>query len=230
VLLAELRAEGHEAGAGIHAPEAVRVAGADPRGLSAVADGRAVPQDEASMMVVHATGVRSGDRALDLCSGPGGKATHLAQLGGDVVAVELHPHRADLVRSVADRLGVHVEVVVGDGRDVDVGDGYDVVLVDAPCTDLGTGRRRPEVRWRRTPDDVVALAELQRQLLVAAAGRVRPGGGLTYSVCTWTRAETEGVAEVIAGDPNWTELSRRQLWPHRDGTDGMFVASFRRHD
>ncbi|MBW3664002.1 MAG: hypothetical protein KY469_12945 [Actinobacteria bacterium] len=229
-LVTELQAQGHEADAGTWAPEAIRVPGADPRALAAVSEGRAVPQDEASMFVVHSMGVRPGDRTLDLCAGPGGKSTHLAQLGADVVSIELHPHRAELIRSLAERLGVRVDVVLGDARDVDVGDGYDQVLVDAPCTDLGTGRRRPEVRWRRTPTDVAALSELQRELLLAGASRVAPGGRLTYSVCTWTGPETDGVVEVIADRPGWTQRSRRQLWPHRDATDGMFVASFQRDE
>lgn len=226
-LVAELREAGTEPERGRLAPEAIRVAGADPRSLAAVSEGRAVPQDEASMIVAHATGAGPGVRLLDLCAGPGGKAIHMASLGATVVAVELHEHRAALVREVAARVGVDVQVVTGDARTVDVGDGFDAVLVDAPCSDLGTGRRRPEVRWRRTPDDVTELARLQRDLVRSGAARLRPGGTLTYSVCTWTTAETTALAGSLASD-GLVELERQQLWPHRDDTDGMFLATFQR--
>ncbi len=245
-LIEELRAEGLEAVVG-EVDEAVRVPGADPRRLDAVAAGRAVPQDEASMRVAHASGVRPGSSVLDLCAGPGGKATHLARLAGavrgepgpggadepPVVAVELHPHRAQLIRDAARSQRVAIDVRVGDATEppLSPGETFDVVLVDAPCTGLGTGRRRPEVRWRRTPDDVDDLAALQRSLLSAAAARVAPGGQLTYAVCTWTGAETDGVADAFEASPaatGFTATGRRQLLPDRDDTDGMFIATWRR--
>ncbi len=234
-LVAELAAAGLDASAGMH-PAAVRVPGADPRRLAAVADGRAVPQDEASMWVVTATGVAAGATVLDLCAGPGGKSTYLASLAGPagaVTAVELHPHRARTVAEAAERLGVDIEVVVGDAADPPLPPEarYDVVLLDAPCTGLGTGRRRPEVRWRRSPEDAATLASLQRRLLAAAAARVAPGGRLTYSVCTWTAAETDGVAGWFDGHAAGSDLAageRRQLLPDVEGTDGMYVASWQR--
>lgn len=232
-LIAELRAAGVDAGPG-RLPQAVRAPGADPRRLLAVADGRAVPQDEASMRVVEATGAGPGDRVLDLCAGPGGKSTYLAQLvapEGRVVAVERHPHRATLIRDAAARVGVEVEVHVADAtRPPLPGVGpYDVVLVDAPCTGLGTGRRRPEVRWRRDPEDTAELATLQRELVAVAAGQVRPGGTLTYSVCTWTAEETAAVAATVdAREDAFQPLGRTQLLPDSDDTDGMYLATWRR--
>jgi 16S rRNA (cytosine967-C5)-methyltransferase len=233
-LLAELEAAGVDAIAGA-APDAVRAPGADPRRLDAVREGRAVPQDEASQQVVLATGAGPGDRVLDLCAGPGGKTTYLAAAvgpgGPPVVAVELHPHRAEMVRAAAERQGLAVEVHVGDGVAPPLPEDarYDVVLLDAPCTGLGTGRRRPEVRWRRTPDDVADLAELQRRLLRAAADRVAPGGRLVYSVCTWTAAETTDVAAWLdAQVPDLTAGERRQLLPDADDTDGMYLATWER--
>jgi 16S rRNA (cytosine967-C5)-methyltransferase len=234
-LVAELRADGLDARPG-EDPAAVRVPGADPRRLRAVAEGRAVPQDEASMRVARLTGARAGDRVLDLCAGPGGKATHLAGLvGADglVVGVELHPHRAELVRQAAARQGVAIDVRVGDAADppLDPDERFDVVLLDAPCTGLGTGRRRPEVRWRRTPDDARELAAVQRRLLDAAAARVAPGGRLTYAVCTWTAAETLQVAGWFDDAHGSTFLAgpRQQLLPDEHDTDGMYVATWTRH-
>lgn len=230
-LLAELAAAGIEARPG-SVPEAIRAPGADPRRLDAVREGRAVVQDEASMQVARATGASAGDRVLDLCAGPGGKATHLARLvgpTGHVRAVELHPHRARLVSEAAARQRVDVEVVVADARTLPAEPVHDVVLLDAPCTGLGTGRRRPEVRWRRTPEEVTELAALQRELLAVAATMTAPGGALTYAVCTWTAAETEGVADAFDADADgFTRGETIQLLPDQHDTDGMFIATWRR--
>jgi 16S rRNA (cytosine967-C5)-methyltransferase len=233
-LLAELHEAGVPASAG-RAPDAVRAPGVDPRRLDAVAAGRAVPQDEASQRVVLAADAQPGDRVLDLCAGPGGKTTYLAAAVGPdgpaVTAVELHPHRAAMVRDAAARQDASVEVLVGDAAAPPLADDarFDVVLLDAPCTGLGTGRRRPEVRWRRTPQDAADLAELQARLLRAGADRVAPGGRLVYSVCTWTEAETDAVADAFARDrPDLLAVSREQLLPDLDDTDGMFVAVWRR--
>lgn len=226
-LVDELRTAGLDARPTLHAPDGVRVPGADPRRLACVAEGRAVPQDEASMLVARATGTAARDRVLDLCAGPGGKTGHLAALagpGGHVIAVEVHEHRATQVREVAARLGVDVDVRVADGRTVQLEAPVDVALVDAPCTGLGTGRRRPEVRWRRTPGDMAALAQLQVDLVVHAAAQVRPGGRLTYAACTWTTAETTDVVDRVErelGD-RVVRVDSRQLGPDTDDTDGMF--------
>lgn len=233
-LLAELHDAGVPATAG-GAPDAVRAPGVDPRRLDAVAAGRAVPQDEASQRVVLSADVRPGDRVLDLCAGPGGKTTYLAAkvgpAGPPVTAVELHPHRAAMVRDAARRQGCAVEVLVGDALvpPLPVDARFDVVLLDAPCTGLGTGRRRPEVRWRRTPQDATDLAALQGRLLRAAADRLAPGGRLVYSVCTWTEAETDAVADgFVAERSDLHAVSRVQLLPDRDDTDGMFIAVWQR--
>ncbi len=234
-LVAELVAAGLDATPTPHAPEGVRVPGADPRRLPAVLEGRATPQDEASMLVTRATRVTAGDHVLDLCAGPGGKAAHLAQLVGEegrVIGIELHPHRARLIDETARRLGVRVDVRVGDATapPLAADETFDVVLLDGPCTGLGTGRRRPEVRWRRAATDVADLATLQRRLLDVAVRRTRPGGHLTYSVCTWTAGETTAVVEdlLAAEGDRLTLVEQRQLLPHADGTDGMFVATFQR--
>jgi 16S rRNA (cytosine967-C5)-methyltransferase len=173
--------------------------------------------------------------------GPGGKAALLAALGLDVVGLELHETRAHLVA----RSGV--AVAVGDGRVPPFRAGSaDRVLLDAPCSGLGALRRRPEARWRRTAADIEPLALLQAALLRSALRLVRPGGVVAYATCSPHPRETTGVLERVLGDPtvdveqvdvrpllpaNMPALGAGptvQLWPHRHGTDAMFLALLRR--
>lgn len=245
-LLAELRSGGVDASAGRLAPEAVRAPGAHPGSLAAVAEGRATVQDEASMVVARVTGadLPGGSEVLDACAGPGGKSTHLAALGHRVTALDVHDGRARLVRDAAARLGVGatVRVAVADATRPPLGPGaVTAALVDAPCTGLGTVRRRPEVRWRQSPDALGRLARLQLGLLEAAAKLVAPGGRLVYSVCTWTQAETADVVEAfLAGNGDRFRLAvsvgappaaggpDAQLDPDAHETDGMYVATLTR--
>lgn len=220
--------------------------------LDAVREGLAIVQDEGSQLVALAL-TRAvldgpdGGRWLDLCSGPGGKSVLLGGLavfeGAVLDAVEHNEHRADLVRRAVD--GLPVTVHTADGRAAPLPDAaFDRVLLDAPCTGLGALRRRPEARWRRRPDDVAALATLQRALLSAALRHVRPGGVVAYVTCSPHLAETIGVVTpVLRRHPGVTLLDARellpglpglgsgptvQLWPHRHGTDAMFLAVLRR--
>ncbi|GEL26489.1 methyltransferase [Pseudonocardia sulfidoxydans NBRC 16205] len=220
--------------------------------IDAVAEGLAAVQDEGSQLVALAltraelTGDDTG-RWLDLCAGPGGKATLLGGLaaldGGTVDAVEQSEHRADLVRRAVD--GLPVTVHTADGREAPLPDGeFDRVLVDAPCTGLGALRRRPEARWRRSPEDVAGLARLQRELLTAALRHVRPGGVVGYVTCSPHLSETAGVVtavlrrrddverldarEFFPGVPDLGDGPAVQLWPHRHGTDAMFITLLRR--
>ena len=241
-LLAELEALGLPAQPTSLSPDCVALGRGDPRAIPAVREGRAVVQDEGSALVAPALGAGPGWLVADLAAGPGGKAGHLAALGARVVACDLRPARAGLVRETAARLGLadRVSVLVADGtRPPLVPGSVDGVLVDAPCSNLGSLRRRPEARWRHRPEEVARLAELQGRLLDAAAELVRPGGVVVYSACTWTRAETDEVVEralarlpALRPDPLPPPLGPgpcRQLWPHRDGTDGIFVARFVRY-
>ena len=229
---AELLAELAEAGAAVRpsplSPDCVVLERGDPGRLAAIGEGRAVVQDAASALVAPAVGAAPGDLVADLAAGPGGKAGHLAALGARVLAVEIAAGRARLVAQTADRLGLadRLHTVVADGRRPPLRPGAaDAVLVDAPCTNLGSLRRRPEARWRHGPDDLPGLVELQLELLQAAVAAVRPGGTVLYSVCTWTRAEThEVVARLLQGRADLRLEEVRQLWPHRDGADGMFLA------
>ena len=198
-------------------------------------------QDRASTWVAEEVGATAGERVLDLCAAPGGKATALAATGATVVAADVRRSRLDLVVANARSLGAdHLSVVQADGRAAPFADGaFDRVLVDAPCSGLGALRRRPDARWRIAPDDVDALAALQRSLVAEATRLVRPGGVLVYSACTMTRAETEGVDEAVAADDrlvaeplaltHWRPWGRGGLvLPQDAGTDGMFVLRLRR--
>ena len=228
-----LTEHGIEAHPGQH-PKAIRTDQFDPSRDGLLRDGQIVVQDEASMFVVDATDVTAGDRVLDLCAGPGGKTLDLAQRvgpDGQVVAVELHEHRAQMISDAATRLGFSVDVRVGDALTPPIGDDelFDRVLVDAPCSGLGTGRRRPEVRHRKRPQDVTALVAIQQDLLASAWRFTRPGGTLTYAVCTYTKEETVGVAHAFqTAHSDAVAVTSRQLLPHRDDTDGMFYATWQR--
>jgi 16S rRNA (cytosine967-C5)-methyltransferase len=209
----------------------VRLKGGDPAGIPAVADGRAGVQDEGSQYAALALAELLGNGShdvLDLCAGPGGKAALLAGvLTGRLVTGDVHEHRARLVRdSLRHARGMPSLVVTADGRTPAWREAsFDGVLLDAPCTGLGALRRRPEARWRRGPDDVAPLQELQRKLLDTAIRAVKPGGYVVYVVCSPHLAETH---DVIATAQGADVLRTDQLWPHRNGTDAMYVARLRR--
>lgn len=202
--------------------------------------------------------VAAGERWLDLCAGPGGKTALLAaiahQNGVTLEANEVVPARAGLVRGALKAVPGEVTVHVQDGRDLTAASAgrFDRILVDAPCTGLGALRRRPEARWRKTPADVAELAALQAQLLSGALDALTPGGIVAYVTCSPHLAETSGiVSEVLRNRDDITELDaaavmssvaqspldlagdgtgRVQLWPHRHGTDAMFLALLQRND
>jgi 16S rRNA (cytosine967-C5)-methyltransferase len=193
------------------------------------------PQSRGSQLAGAAVGAQAGERVLDLCAAPGGKATQLAERSAEVVAVELHPGRARELEENARRLGAHnITVVNADARELPAElTGFDRVLVDAPCSGLGVLASRPDLRWRAQP-----LPELQLGLLRAAAERVRAGGTVTYSVCTIAAAENEEVVEasglgVEALGKEWPEYAhpRRPEFlltlPHKHHTSGFFVARLR---
>lgn len=215
----------------------IMTAGGDPGFVPAVRDGRAGVQDEGSQMVAITTAEAPLEgydtHWLDLAAGPGGKAALLgalaAQRGATLVANEVQPHRADLVRQSVRALK-NVEVTVHDGREGPwEEESFDRVLLDAPCTGLGALRRRPEARWRRKPEDVPELVELQQQLLAHALDLVRPGGVVGYATCSPLLAETRAVVDAVLADREDVELeAEHHWWPHTDGTDAMYLALLRR--
>ncbi len=234
-------------------PYAVELQSGDPGAVPAIREGRAAVQDEGSQLVAVLTAdapVEGSDRRwLDMCAGPGGKAALLAGLaaarGAAVLAVELQPHRAELVGKA---LGPDAEgslgVLVTDASvPLEGEEPFDRVLLDAPCSGLGALRRRPEARWRKVAADIPGLVALQRRLLGAALRDVRPGGVVVYSTCTPVLDETAGVvgpvlstgeAELVpivssgVPDAEGPITGTLQLWPHRHHTDAMFVAVLRR--
>jgi 16S rRNA (cytosine967-C5)-methyltransferase len=210
--------------------------------------GAFMPQSRAAMAVARTLAPEPGDRVLDLCAAPGGKTTHLAALmedRGAVVAVERHAGRAQALQRTAARMGASsVEVRTADAAQPQEPEAYDRVLVDPPCSDLGTLASRPDARWRKAPGLPAELARLQGAILRAGAAALRPGGTLVYSTCTLSPAENEGVvnaflaerADFTADDlrPEWPVWQHQgmpvsmQTLPSRDRTDGFFVARLRR--
>jgi 16S rRNA (cytosine967-C5)-methyltransferase len=225
-------------------PEAVVVGSLTDAVRRRVADGHLVPQSRASQAVGAVLDPQPGQRVLDLCAAPGIKTTAIAaRMGnrGEIVAVERDPGRARELRDTCERLGATcVRVVEGDAAKVDVGDGYDRILVDPPCSDLGTLASRPDARWRKSPELIDRLAGVQEAILARAAIALAPGGALVYSTCTVSAREGEDrIASLVAsgGEIEPVDLGKAapelasqrdprflQTRPDRDRTDGFFIA------
>jgi 16S rRNA (cytosine967-C5)-methyltransferase len=219
----------------------------DAHGSPLFEQGALTPQSRGSMLVGRVLDPQPGERVLDMCAAPGAKTTHLAALmrgQGELVAMDANPGRARALRENVERMRAPwVQVVDGDARDAPAGP-FDRILLDPPCSDLGTLQSRPDVRWRKSPEQVGELAALQRELLDAALERLAPGGVLVYSSCTISAAENEGQIDRLLADRPDVErddltLDRPevahpaadgylQLLPHRDGADGFFIARLRR--
>jgi 16S rRNA (cytosine967-C5)-methyltransferase len=230
-------------------PEALLLdAPLDVHGSVAFERGLVMPQSRSSMAVARIADPQPGERVLDLCAAPGAKTTHLAALmegRGEVVAVESHAGRAEALGANCRRLGADiVRVVVADAANPVEAGGFDRVLLDPPCSDLGTLQARPDVRWNKDPGLVERVAEQQRELLDAAAAQVRPGGTLVYSTCTISPSENEDrMHAFLSTNPGFSadDLSAERpdaahpadprflaLLPHRHGSDGFFIARLRR--
>ncbi len=181
------------------------------------AAGAVMAQSRASMHVARIVDPQPGERILDLCAAPGGKTTHLAALmegRGEIVAVERHPGRAQALLATCARMQAQiVDVRLGDARTPPVQGSFDRVLVDPPCSGLGTLRAHPDLRWRASAGAIERLAAEQDAILAAARRQLAPGGRLVYSVCTLSPREERLTGEV-----------QRRFWPHRDDTDGFYIA------
>ncbi len=249
-LQAELSAAGVAARPGAWASDALLIerGAARLRQLPAWHAGRVAFQGEASQLVAPLLTLTPGARLLDACAAPGGKATHAAALlagTGLVLALDRRPGGVRRITAEAARLGAAaVQAVAGDACRPPLRGHLDAVLVDAPCSGLGTLRHHPELRWRRRPEDIPRLATLQQDILAGVAALVRPGGVLVYAVCTLTREENEDVVtRFCAGHPRFvaedvcttagvpaalgTATGFLRTLPHRHGLDGFFAARLR---
>jgi 16S rRNA (cytosine967-C5)-methyltransferase len=226
----------------------------DPNNLEAFREGRIRVQDQGSQLaalaLVDAIAIKPGEKWLDLCAGPGGKAALLAAEarlnGSQLTCNEISPHRAKLVRQALSVADNSVIVTEEDGRSYSSNhaEEFDRILLDAPCTGLGALRRRPESRWRRKQSDVSDLSQLQEELLESAWVCLKPGGVLAYVTCSPHLAETNAIVDwakkklsglelldanaVLAKINPGLQLNRKrktaQLWPHLHQTDAMFIA------
>ena len=236
-------------------PLGYRLEGGDPAHLPGFRSGAMRVQDQGSQLaalaLVHVAKVQSGERWLDLCAGPGGKAALLgaeAEINGaTLVANEISNHRARLVSQALADSGVKARVVNEDGRTLDLGQ-FDRIMIDAPCTGLGALRRRPESRWRKSPDDLKQLNALQSELIESGWRQLKVGGFLAYVTCSPHPAETTAILSKLLSKHKDAELvdagtvieaisdefmpnrSRKtvQLWPHTDDTDAMFISLIRK--
>ncbi|AEF94146.1 sun protein [Desulfotomaculum nigrificans CO-1-SRB] len=253
-LKARLEFEGVETRVTKYAPEGLHLNGfLSYQSLPSFQEGLFQVQDESSMLVAHALNPASGARIIDVASAPGGKTTHLAQLmkdRGEIVAVDIHPHKLELIKENCQRLGINsIRTLLADARclPAEYTNWADYVLVDAPCSGLGVLRRRPDARWRKDPSQLPGIVRLQREILESASTYLRPGGVLIYSTCTITREENIGVLEAFLADhPEFSLGDLRQflppglaeeetaengfiqLLPHIHGMDGFFIARLRK--
>jgi 16S rRNA (cytosine967-C5)-methyltransferase len=260
-VLASLREAGVDASAvsgawPLSTDETIVVAGRTGEAVPvAVSAGQLTPQSRGSAAVVEVLDPHEGEHLLDLCAGPGIKTGQIAARMGDrgeVISVELDPNRAEEVAAQAQRLGLRsITVIEADAAAIEIAPGFDRVLLDAPCSDLGALASRPDARWRKSPRAIERLVEIQGRALLGAARVLRPGGKLVYATCTISRRENEDrvaalLAAAAAGEVPALELEDLgarapelaspleprclQLRPDRDRTTGFFVARLSRHD
>jgi 16S rRNA (cytosine967-C5)-methyltransferase len=246
---ARLTAEGATLTPCVFAPGAWHLEHRAPFATTAFAEGLFRVQDEAAQLVVHLLAPQPGDRLWDACAAPGGKSQHIVDLTRAagrlaLLSTDAHPGK---VRRLAETLGrvTGLETAVHDAREP-LERTFDRVLLDAPCSGLGTLRRHPEIRWRRTPESVAELAAAQAVMIRRCADTVRPGGTLVYSVCTITEAEGPAIVEAFLRDRpefgldlpspgeggiDWGPLLGPLglfTWPHRHDMDGFFATRLRR--
>ena len=247
-IIPALKNEGISAAPTIFSPEGIIVSN-NPKGLretDSFRRGLIRVQDEASQLASYLLDPQPGDQVLDLCAGTGGKTLHLAALmqnNGKITAVDVNHKKLKLLLSEAKRLGVTIVQTMHDDsgkRNDALNQNFDKILVDAPCSGLGTLRRNPEIRWRLRLGEIEMFKQKQKKLLQNAAGYVKPGGSLAYCVCTTTPEENEGVAFEFLEDNKEFKLKPPpkfpaelvtaegflRTFPHIHGTDGFFGALF----
>ena len=234
-LAEELRADGVATAPTARAPPGLHVVSGQPLATRAFREGRFLVQDEASQLIAALVDPPKGSRVLDLCASPGGKTLSLAaDVGGQglVVASDVRPHRLRVLARTLARCRVsraRVVQVPADGPLPLRDDSFDTVLIDAPCSGLGTVRRDPDIRWRRSPEDLPRFAAAQSHLLDRACDLVRPGGTLIYSTCSSEPDENEDVVAAFLGThAHFSHLRTHQTLPFRDGLEAFYGAVLRR--
>lgn len=234
-LAEELKSDGVDTRPTARAPHGLQVISGQVLGTRAVREGRCLVQDEASQLIAELLGARRGDRVLDLCASPGGKTVAIAaDIGstGLIVATDVRRHRIRVLTETLTRCRVaraRVTQVPPAGALPFADASFDRVLIDAPCSGLGTVRRDPDIRWRITESDLPALAATQFDLLRRTAALVRPGGTLLYSTCSSEPEENQHVvAALLAGHPEFTQAREHQTLPFRDGLEAFFGAVLER--
>lgn len=251
-LVETLKNEGVDALPGKYIKEAVIIKSqVSVTGLDSFRNGLFQVQDESSMLPAIVLAPQPGEKVLDACSAPGGKATHMAQLmrnNGLITAMDIHEHKLKLIKDTADRLGT--DIIRTELHDAAVpvpqNDGaYDRVLLDAPCSGLGIIRRKPDIKWAKESRDIGSITALQRRLINSVSKAVRPGGVMVYSTCTLLPDENERIVrdflnenddfyddDISAFLPHGLSEHARggmlQVYPNRDGTDGFFIARLAR--
>ncbi|WP_156417449.1 16S rRNA (cytosine(967)-C(5))-methyltransferase RsmB [Paenibacillus etheri] len=254
-LLSQMIEQGLQASASEVSPYGIVVKGGGNLALSSwYRDGYLSVQDESSMLVAEAVAPEPGMKVLDCCAAPGGKTAHMGELmkdEGSIFANDLHPHKAKLISDQAARLGLD-SVVTGSADALELEhtlehQSFDRILLDAPCSGLGVIRRKPDLKWRKQPEDVASVASLQGQLLQSVSKLLKPGGVLVYSTCTTEQTEnSEVVAAFLKQNPDFTSITFTsplwdrmegtalaegegiQLLPHHYGSDGFYISMLQR--
>lgn len=213
----------------------LRVIDGHPLQLDAFKDGRFIVQDEASQLIAELVDVQPGARILDLCASPGGKTLALSAVAGPaglVVACDVRPHRVRLLsRTIARCRLTNVRVAhIPSAAPLPFREAaFDAILIDAPCSGLGTLRRDPDIKWRRSEDDLARFAASQRDLLMGAADLARPGGTVVYSTCSSEPEENEQVvAAFLTERRDYRQESTHETLPFRDGLEAFYGAVLRR--
>ncbi len=249
----QLEQEGVEVVRGEVAEEAIKAKKGNLARTQTFQEGYITIQDESSMLVAKALGVREHDRVLDSCAAPGGKSTHIAELmnnTGQVVSLDIHEHKVKLIEEQAKRLRLtNIATHVLDSRNVAnyfADETFDKILVDAPCSGSGVIRRKPDIKYAKTEADIPTLAKLQLEILTAAAPLLKKGGTLVYSTCTIDEEENgDVIAEFLSRHPEfivdetlkerlpekvrpYVNNGQLRLLPHYFDSDGFFIASLRK--
>lgn len=250
-VVASLTAEGIKVEQSTLLTECLHITGGQAARTKAFADGLMTIQDESSMLPATVMNPQPDWRVLDMCAAPGGKTTHLAEKmndEGSILALDLHPHKLELIDQNTARLGLEsVDTAPLDGRKAPeylALESFDAVLVDAPCSGLGVMRRKPDIKYTKREEDLESLQAIQLSLLKAATRLLKPGGLLIYSTCTVDKTENEGTVAQFLQDVKKMQSTplqnlpaalnakqqdgMLQVFPQDFGSDGFFVAAFRK--